>query len=460
MNVLSNILSPQLMETLGWTLLHSLWQAVIIAAGFGLLMYLMRRSPARTRYAAGVGALALVAAVTVATFIGFYNLASAAAPALAGSETALSAGAIEGGETLSGLAVFKNYFSRHLPLVVTFWLVGVMVLMLRFAGGFLLNRRLLVHRTRPVPPAWQKRMEHLKEELKMDRAVRLLESALVKVPLAIGHFKPVVLFPLGMMTGLPGDQVEALLAHELAHIARRDYLVNMVQNLVDILFFYHPAVRWISAFVRAEREHCCDDAAVSLSGDSVVYARALTTVCDRAGVTGFGLSPVNAAVAAGRGQKGLLGRIRRIVHPGWSHDRIRMNSGFTGTGFMLACLLLMTVGMFAFTGTDKKPPKPPLPPKVSAVAPVAVPAPASAPAVETETAKVSVPVAPSPGTAPTRPDGKLSAPPKPPNRRMSRSACRNPRKHLRKKRFRKMKKRRKRKRREKKNWHLSKRKWP
>ena len=94
----------------------------------------------------------------------------------------------------------------------------------------------------------------------------------------IGWLRPVILFPASALTGLSAEQLEALLAHELAHIRRYDYLVNLLQTTVETLFFYHPAVWWVSAQVRQEREHCCDDLAVAACGDVLTYARALTAL--------------------------------------------------------------------------------------------------------------------------------------------------------------------------------------
>jgi hypothetical protein len=121
-----------------------------------------------------------------------------------------------------------------------------------------------------------------------------------------------ILFPLGVVTGLPRDQVEALLAHELAHILRKDYLVNILQSFVDILFFYHPGMRWISSQIRSERENCCDDIAVSISGNSLNVAKALTNI------QGYDMrTPYPALAAANKrlGSRGLLARIRRLVSP-------------------------------------------------------------------------------------------------------------------------------------------------
>ena len=126
-----------------------------------------------------------------------------------------------------------------------------------------------------VTDFWQDRLNRLGASVRLSRPVSLLESALAEVPVVIGHVRPVILMPVGILAGLPAGQIEAILLHELAHIRRHDYLVNMFQTAVDGLFFYHPAVWWISGVMRAERENCCDDLAVAVNGNAPEYAEAL-----------------------------------------------------------------------------------------------------------------------------------------------------------------------------------------
>ena len=166
-------------------------------------------------------------------------------------------------------------------------------------------QRLKSHRTTAVSARWQHTAQTLARQLHIRRPVRLLESASVAVPTVIGWLRPVVLMPASALAGLSPEQLQAILAHELAHIRRHDYLVNLLQTLVETLLFYHPAVWWLSRRIRAEREHCCDDLAVSLCGDPYTYARAL------ADLEGLRAPSVPLALAATGGS--LLGRVRRLV---------------------------------------------------------------------------------------------------------------------------------------------------
>ncbi|NIM13906.1 MAG: M48 family metalloprotease [Candidatus Aminicenantes bacterium] len=350
MNVISSIISENLINALGWTIIHSLWQGAVIAIGFALVMFFMRRFSARTRYLVGVMGLMLVLAMSVVTFVSIYAPGMQGAAAIAGAEGSAPAvtAAENTGENVTLAAFFKNYFNRHLPLVVTIWMLGVLVLVLRLAGGFIYNQRVKVHRTSPLPTSWQSRLETFCRRTGIHKPIGLVESALVKIPMTIGHFKPVILFPLGLVTGLPRDQVEALLAHELAHILRKDYLVNILQNLVDILFFYHPGVSWISSHVRAERENCCDDIAVSLSGDSLNVAKALTNI------QGSNMripDPAMAARGKMTGSYGLLARIKRLLRPPARGSEFA--AGAVGASILVVGLLTLVVSANAATSLSR-----------------------------------------------------------------------------------------------------------
>ncbi len=162
-----------------------------------------------------------------------------------------------------------------LPYAVLGWLIGVVLLAVWHLGGWAQLQRLKRRIVNEAHSPLTGRVSELADSLGVKRAVRLLESAFVQVPTVVGWLRPVILLPASAITGLSSEQIEALLAHELAHIKRLDYLVNMLQTVVEILGFYHPAVWWISHTIRQERENCCDDMAVSICGDTRQYAKAL-----------------------------------------------------------------------------------------------------------------------------------------------------------------------------------------
>jgi GWxTD domain-containing protein len=285
---------------LGWALLHSFWQGGIAAALVGVVM-VATKSP-RIRYA--VGCLVLLGLLFT-----FGATLFRLAPEMVQHEHAFRPVPFPGWQR--ALLQTTDAWSPSLAIVAPWlapcWMAGVFIFYLRYAAGFLSLARLSRRGICAVPEIWQDKLADLSAHLRVSRPVRILETSLADAPILIGHFRPLILMPVGLFTGLPAAQVETILLHELAHIRRHDYLLNALQNLVDGLLFYHPAVWWISHVVRAEREKCCDDVVVGISGNPHEYARALTALEE---TRWSGREP---AVAAKGGS--LMKRIRRLLYP-------------------------------------------------------------------------------------------------------------------------------------------------
>ena len=164
---------------------------------------------------------------------------------------------------------------RFLPAIAVIWLAGVVVLLIRMAGGWWHVRPLHQAAFAMNSSRWQSACRRLAYRLGLPAAAHVVESALVDVPTVVGCLRPAILLPIAALASLSPAQVEAILAHELAHIRRHDYAMNVLQTVAETLLFYHPAVWWLSNRIRAEREHCCDAIAVSVCGDPVGYAQAL-----------------------------------------------------------------------------------------------------------------------------------------------------------------------------------------
>ncbi len=288
------------MHALGWALIHSLWQCLGMAALAAALMVLSRRPS--IRYFVAVGALALMLAAPVATF--FVLMKSAASthafPSAsfgsfisAGSETVYAPPAASvnaspaaampttmGNGVVGALENLPRASPKFLPWLVGAWLCGVALFSLRFTGGFLL----LEHRRRRHSTALNPRIlamcGELQRQLGLNSALRYLECNWLQAPAVIGWFRPIILLPVSALTGLSEEQLRAVIAHELAHIQRLDAFVNLFQILVEAVLFYHPAMWWLNRRIRAERELCCDEIAVSLAGNRVEYARALTLMAE------------------------------------------------------------------------------------------------------------------------------------------------------------------------------------
>jgi beta-lactamase regulating signal transducer with metallopeptidase domain len=262
--------------------MHSLWQGAVAACVFALLRFALRRAAAQVRYLAGCGSLVLLAAAPLVTFV---SRPATLFPFFSTSSASYTAGAItnQGGTPIEAFApalpAFLPQLARvladSLPWVVAAWLMGSAVFLARWLQGCWWIRRAKRLQTEPVREEWLERLNDLKCRLNLFRPVGLLKSALVDVPMVVGWLRPVILLPASSLTGLSPEQLETILAHELAHVRRYDYLVNAFQTLVETFIFYHPAVWWISRCIREEREHCCDDLVARLYEDRMPYARAL-----------------------------------------------------------------------------------------------------------------------------------------------------------------------------------------
>ncbi len=312
--VFDGIARPQAL-TLALSLLHFVWQGALVAALLAAVNALLARSSARARYTAACAALLLMLAMPLMTarVLGAGRPGTVEAP----SSTRLAARPADAGVPAahmpSPLAESSDALARFAPWIVLGWIAGVGLLAVRAAGGWVVANRLARRDTRPAPPAWETRARELARRLAIRKPVALLESLRIEVPSAIGILRPVVLLPAGIATGMTPDQLDALLAHELAHVRRRDFLVNLLQVAAETLLFYHPAVWWVSHRIRIERENACDDLAVEATGDASRYARALVALEERrpAVAASASVAPKLAVALYGNGR--LRQRIARLL---------------------------------------------------------------------------------------------------------------------------------------------------
>jgi len=254
-------------EALNAALLHFVWQGFAVGILLWMTLLFLRSRPATHRYAAACAALALLALLPAVTT---WVLYSRPAPVTAGtSSTALLVPVVTAGPaTLSWLAAMQAW---ALPV----WAFGVLVLSVRLVWS---SRQVysLRRRGEPATPKLLGLVENLAHRMRIHRHVRILVSTIADTPGVIGWLRPLILLPPAALLNFTPEQLESILAHELAHIKRFDYLVNLLQMLVETLLFYHPIVWWTSTRIRHERELCCDDLAVASCGNAVLYARALT----------------------------------------------------------------------------------------------------------------------------------------------------------------------------------------
>lgn len=294
----------------GWTLLHFVWQGTLLGLVVAGALWLCRRRSANARYVLASGGLVTLLAAPMVTAAVLWQAARGTDSFIYSDRTATRTPG--SGSTGSHALVARDSMdavharlATVLPGLVAVWLAGVSLLLVRMGGGLWRVHRL--HESGLAAPAsrWQEVAARLASRLGLPDAVRVVESRLVGTPTVVGWMRPIILLPVAALANLTPAQVEAILAHELAHIRRHDYLVNLLQSLGETVLFYHPAVWWVSGRIRAEREHCCDDVALVISGDRVGYASALTALEEWRG------SETTPVLAATDGP--LSGRVRRIL---------------------------------------------------------------------------------------------------------------------------------------------------
>jgi beta-lactamase regulating signal transducer with metallopeptidase domain len=339
---MSALFSGPLAQAIGWALLHLLWQGVLVAAILAASLALLQRQSANARYLASCGALIVLVALSVMTAYRAYDPIREPVPASTAafaninlsdlSTTAPSAA--PSGVSTNAMDLVASYAGSHMPQILIVWLFGVTLLSIRLAVGWVGAHRLAARHARTAEIEWQRALARIAGALDLHRSVRLLESAAVEVPTVIGWLRPVVLLPVASLSGLSADQIEMILAHELAHIRRHDFIVNLMQSTIETLFFYQPAVWWISRRIRIEREHCCDDLAVAVSGDPIRYARALTRFEE------LRIDAAQTVIAASGGS--LITRVRRLV--GVHAESANWSSRWAAGASLLVVLVALMVG--------------------------------------------------------------------------------------------------------------------
>ena len=355
------ILSPQSVEALGWTLLHSLWQGAVFAILLAVLFIALRSYTAQSRYVVATGLLTAFFVTVGATFwlqwqeasnrVELAARQSESVPTELGfgfdetSTTAMKTGMdgaiaqskhaeVATADQSHWLTALSEYYERHLPLLVTFWLLGVLFLQLRFLGQVAYVQRLKHYGTQLFPTSWSDKIEELESKLRIQKTVRYLTSLRIESPMVIGWLKPVVLMPRQLLQSLSETEIYAVLAHELAHIRREDFVVNLMQTLLCNVFFFHPGVWWMSNRVDDEREHCCDDLAVAATGQAASYAKTLINVSELQ-LARQSNAPLAVAFSGTRKQRergGFAGRIRRLF-------MVSNGAGTFREGFATACIL-------------------------------------------------------------------------------------------------------------------------
>jgi len=318
---LSTLLNENLATAIAYTLIHSLWQAALIALIMSAFLHLYRDEDARIRYRISYCALLFVLLGSVMTFCIYYATGSQSQSAAAVATTGqfpsgcLPAPITDESNFLSSII---SWIQAHPATIAAMWIMGICLFSLKLTGSFLYIKYLKEGHSLDLPDYVNHSVLKIKKRLNLKSNIIVAESAKVVTPMLIGYVKPIVLFPLGMINQLTMAETEAVLAHELAHVFRNDFLHNLILSVIEIIFYYHPAAWWISANVRSERENCCDDLAVKLTGNKVIYANTLVRLEE------IKLNHIpSLAIPMARNQNMLLNRIRRIINQPQNKSQIK-----------------------------------------------------------------------------------------------------------------------------------------
>ncbi len=287
------------------TFLHSLWQGIPAALLAGFVLLLTKRSGASLRYNL-LGAVLLL--FLAGTGLTFYLEMQAASPSPVQPTAAI---AVSGAPYAQApqpdlLTRFLQFTDAHSGQIMMAWALVFLLKCVRLGAGFYHIFRIRHSNTIQPPVEWAGKLKQLALSIGIHAPVKLMESARVQMPFTVGWLKPCIYVPAGLLAQLPADQLEAILLHELAHIRRRDYLVNILQRFAEIIFFFNPALLWISACIREEREACCDDIAVAHTPRQASYLEALVAF-ENAG------QRVQLGMALGQTKFYLLDRVKRIL---------------------------------------------------------------------------------------------------------------------------------------------------
>ncbi len=313
MKSLESLIPTHLAEAIGATLMHSLWQLAAVALALIVALALVPQRAARLRYWLALSSMGVMLVLPMATFGLLYEPATATPshvatglnPAVFQMHSAMVRPPATIVKSLGFIDQVNAFFQENAYFLFGLWMLGMVALTMRFLGSCWHIHRLRKQGTQEVPQDLVTRFVDLLDQVGIRRYVGIRYSSLIDTPMVIGALKPIVLLPMGLLSGLTMEQVECILIHELGHVRRWDYLLNMLQSIAEIVLFYHPATWWVTGIIRQERENCCDELVVHLKSNKVQYARALLSL------ELLRQQPTALAMASQGGD--LASRIRRIT---------------------------------------------------------------------------------------------------------------------------------------------------
>ncbi|MCH7399953.1 M56 family metallopeptidase [Belliella sp. DSM 107340] len=346
---MNEIIPANYLYAIGWMLVHSLWQI----AGLGLILWLslefLHKKSAAFKYSASVFVLFLVIVSSIGTVLFYFEPEKESTiayesvfvdddkffPSTAYSNIPQTA--------KSNFEILSSQIEKRIPFLVNLWFIGAILFMIKFAGSLAELRNLGQKPKKGMPERWQVTLTEFSKKLKIKHSVKIFQSNHIDTPLTFGVLKPVILIPAGLVFQLSPMQMEAIIAHELAHIKRHDYLINLLQSAMEVIFFFHPVFWYINAIIKTERENASDDAAISVGVQARDLAEALVLVVQYAKLT-----QPQLAMAAAKSKTPTLDRIKRIMgfHPSQKQTS-------TLTSLTMLTSLLLSVSLILGAHADK-----------------------------------------------------------------------------------------------------------
>lgn len=303
--------TADLIQAFGWALLHSFWQAFVMFACLRLVLLFIPKSSAGIRYNLSYISLTGIFVWFIITlwqqFTAIRTLHTAAATMI---NTGVRYTHVELPAIYHNQKELTNLFPDleiWFPTLVAIYIAGVAVMTTKLFINLAQLQKIRKTQVLPVDNVWEQHMEKLAQQLSIPRRIKLLISTHIQVPVMIGFLKPLILLPAIMFNNLTAEQLEAIILHELAHIKRNDYLLNIFQSIVETILFFNPFIWWISKNIRLEREHCCDDLVLKSQVQPLHYAKALVALEE------YRLTVNALAMAAADNKQHLFYRIKRIM---------------------------------------------------------------------------------------------------------------------------------------------------
>lgn len=361
-NLFLNLIPTGWLEAIGMTLFHSLWLGIILSVLTGIVIISTRKSTAALRYNLLTGCLVLF--IIAIGFVFFKEISikpasvvqqqvtslslakplpsTASLSSVPPSSTSLDQSVTEVQNSIFAQVSYVMYlWNSYSNVIVLLWFLVICAKSIQLMISLQSISYLKRTHTYDAGRLWETKVTELADRMGIRQQLRIVQSGIAKVPMVAGNLKPLILIPLGMLNGLKSNEVEAILMHELAHIKRRDYLVNIFQSFTEVVFFFNPGVMWLSDLIREERENCCDDLAIGCIGDKTDYVKALVSCHE------FEFNAPELVMALAQSKNLLRNRVKRVL--------LNKTTSFNKAEKMILSFILITVVLFsaAFTPAER-----------------------------------------------------------------------------------------------------------